>query len=38
MMQRAMQRMTIEGMLRQAGTDIEDIKQLNRVLQGISKE
>ena len=38
MMQRAMQRMTIEGMLRQAGTDIEDIKQLNRVLQSISKE
>ena len=38
MMQRAMQRMTIEGMLKQAGTDIEDIKQLNRVLQGISKE
>ena len=38
MMQRAMQRMTIEGMLRQAGTDIEDIKHLNRVLQGISKE
>ena len=38
MVQRAMQRMTIEGMLRQAGTDIEDIKQLNRVLQGISKE
>ena len=38
MMQRAMQRMTIESMLKQAGTDIEDIKQLNRVLQGISKE
>lgn len=38
MMQRAMQRMTIESMLKQAGADIEDIKQLNRVLQGISKE
>ena len=38
MMQRAMQRMTIESMLKQAGTDIEDIKQLNRMLQGISKE
>ena len=38
MMQRAMQRMTIEGMLKQSGTDIEDIKQLNRVLQGIAKE
>ena len=38
MMQRAMKRMTIESMLKQAGTDIEDIKQLNRVLQGIPKE
>ena len=38
MMQRAMQRMTIESMLKQAGTDIEDIKQLNRMLQEISKE
>ena len=38
MMQRAMQRMTVEGMLKQAGVDIEDIKQLNRVLQGIPKE
>ena len=38
MMQRAMQRMTIENMLKQAGAAIEDIKQLNRVLQGISKE
>ena len=38
MMQRAMQRMTIESMLKQAGADIEDIRQLNRVLQGISKE
>lgn len=38
MMERAMQRMTIESMLKQAGVDIEDIKQLNRVLQGISKE
>ena len=38
MMQRAMQRMTIESMLKQAGVDIEDIRQLNRVLQGISKE
>ena len=38
MMQRAMQRMTIESMLKQAGASIEDIKQLNRILQGISKE
>ena len=38
MMQRAMQRMTIESMLKQAGVDIESIKQLNRVLQGIAKE
>ena len=38
MMERAMQRMTIESMLMQAGTSEEDIKQLNRVLQGISKE
>ncbi len=38
MMERAMQRMTIESMLKQAGVDIEDIRQLNRVLQGISKE
>ena len=38
MMERAMQRMTIESMLMQAGASEEDIKQLNRVLQGISKE
>ena len=38
MMQRAMQRMTIESMLKQAGADVESIKQLNRVLQGIQKE
>ncbi len=38
MMQRAMQRMTIESMLRQAGTDVESIKQLNRILQGIHKD
>ena len=38
MMERAMQRMTIQSMLMQAGTSEEDIKQLNRVLQGISKE
>ena len=37
MMERAMQRMTIESMLMQAGASEEDIKQLNRVLQGISK-
>ena len=37
MMERAMQRMTIESMLMQAGTSEEDVKQLNRVLQGISK-
>ena len=38
MMQRAMQRMTIESMLKQAGADVESIRQLNRVLQGIQKE
>ena len=38
MMERAMRRMTIESMLMQAGTSEEDIKQLNRILQGISKE
>ena len=38
MMERAMQRMTIQSMLMQAGTSEEDIKQLNRVLQGISRE
>ena len=38
MMERAMQRMTIESMLMQAGASEEDIKQLNRVLQGIAKE
>ena len=38
MMERAMRRMTIEFMLMQAGASEEDIKQLNRVLQGISKE
>ena len=38
MMERAMKRMTIESMLKQAGADAESIKQLNRVLQGIKKE
>ena len=38
MMERAMRRMTIESMLMQAGASEEDIKQLNRVLQSISKE
>lgn len=38
MMERAMQRMTVEGMLKQAGADAESIKQLNRVLQGIKKD
>ena len=38
MMERAMQRMTIQSMLMQAGADAESIKQLNRVLQGIRKE
>ena len=38
MMQRAMQRMTIESMLKQGGTDTESMKQLNRVLQGIKKQ
>ena len=38
MMERAMKRMTIESMLKQAGADIESMKQLNRVLQGIKKQ
>ena len=38
MMQRAMQRMTVESMLKQGGADSESMKQLNRVLQGIKKE
>ena len=38
MMERAMQRMTVESMLKQAGADAESIKQLNRVLQGIKKD
>ena len=38
MMERAMQRMTVESMLKQAGADGESIKQLNRVLQGIKKD
>ena len=38
MIQRAMQRMTIEGMLKQAGADPQSIKQLNRVLQTYKKE
>lgn len=38
MMQRAMQRMTIESMLLQAGTDTESIQQLNRILQTYPKE
>ena len=37
MMARAMQRMTIEGLLKQAGTDPEQMKQLNRLLQTIPK-
>ena len=32
-----MKRMTIESMLKQAGADVESMKQLNRVLQGIKK-
>ena len=31
MMERAMQRMTVESMLKQAGADAESIRQLNRV-------
>ena len=38
MLERAMQRLTVEGMLTQAGADAESIKQLNRVLQGIKKD
>ena len=37
MMQRAMQRMTIEEMLKQAGADTESMKQLNRILQTFHK-
>ncbi len=37
MIQQAMKRMTIEGLLKQAGADPESIKQLNRILQTISK-
>ncbi|MFQ7444451.1 MAG: hypothetical protein ACLRNA_10315 [Gemmiger formicilis] len=37
MMERAMQRMTVESMLKQAGADAESIRQLNRVLQGIKR-
>ena len=37
MMERAMQRMTVESMMKQAGIDEESLRQLNRVLQGIAK-
>ncbi len=37
MMQHAMQRMTIESMLKQADIDAESMQQLNRLLQGIHK-
>ena len=37
MMAQVMKRMTIEGLLKQAGTAPEEIKQLNRVLQTIPK-
>ena len=36
-LQRMMGRMTMLSLLKQAGTDEESIKQLNRVLQGIRK-
>ena len=36
-LQRMMGRMTLVSLLKQAGTDEESIKQLNRVLQGIKK-
>ena len=36
-LQRMMGRMTLASLLKQAGTDEESIKQLNRVLQGIRK-
>ncbi len=36
-LQRMMGRMTLVSLLKQAGTDEESIKQLNRVLQGIRK-
>ena len=38
MMERAMQRMSVKGMLLQAGADEESIRQLNRILQGIRKD
>lgn len=37
MMERAMQRMTIEAMLKQAGAEAQSIQQLNRVLQTYKK-
>lgn len=38
MMERAMKRMSVESMMKQAGIDAESLKQLNRILQGIPKE
>jgi len=34
---RMMNRMTLVSLLKQAGTDDESVKQLNRILQGIHK-
>ncbi len=34
---RMMGRMTVESLLNQAGADEENIKQVNRILQGIKK-
>ena len=36
-LQRMMGRMTLVSLLKQAGTDDESIKQINRILQGIKK-
>lgn len=38
MIQRAMEHMSIEGMLKQASADVESVKQLNRILQAIPKD
>ena len=37
-LKRMMARMTLVSLLKQAGTDEESMKQLNRVLQGIKKQ
>ena len=37
-LQRMMGRITVESLLKQGGADVESIKQVNRILQGIKKE